>query len=464
MIIAENRCLKLLPWFVLIFVSCTTNIPSTISIKQPSISPQSHSDPPTFEYQPSETRKTEEIEIEADHPNLVIAYTHHRPDGNRFIIGQGRLPDYHPFDIPLEDKPIWVIAAPTIEGSIWTVILENGTVVAFSLINGELKSIPITPQNIEPDTPPFLVIKDGSPYLLEIPFRDKSSLTHPILLPTSGHRVYISDIGKLNITDRQNRVIESLAVNAIPDARILVDDRERLLVLSDGTSHYDHGVLGDKIEATSITLVKTNPEIQVLQKIFIPPGKVVEGISPIWTDLTGDATREIIVTLSDQNQGAQIAIFEESGNLLALGPTIGQGYRWRHQIAVAPFGQNGELELVAVRTPHIGGIVEFYQLQENDLTISDQYDGFTSHIIGSRNLDMAAAGDFDGDGIVELLLPSQSLTTLGGIERVSSGVNQDWTLDIDGKMNTNLGVVTLKNDQILIGVGRQDGSLRLWIP
>jgi hypothetical protein len=299
---------------------------------------------------------------------------------------------------------------------------------------------------------------------LTIPFPDKSSLTHPILLPKSGHKAYISNIGKLIITDKQNRVTESLAINALPDARILVDDRERLLVLSDGTSDYDHGVLGDKIEATSITLVKTDPEIKVLQKIFIPSGKVVEGISPIWIDLNGDAKREIIVTISDQNQGAQIAIFEESGNLLALGPAIGQGYRWRHQIAVAPFGQDGELELVSVRTPHIGGIIEFYQLHRDDLSIANQYDGYTSHIIGSRNLDMAVVGDFDGDGKVELLLPSQNLTTLGGIQRSSSGVNQDWTLDIDGKMSTNLGVVTLKNDQILIGVGRQDGSMRLWIP
>ena len=59
--------------------------------------------------------------------------------------------------------------------------------------------------------------------------------------------------------------------------------------------------------------------------------------------------------------------FDDDGHLVAEGPTIGQGYRGRHQIAVAPFGPNGELELVDVLTPHLGGIVEFYQLEEKKL-------------------------------------------------------------------------------------------------
>ena len=45
-------------------------------------------------------------------------------------------------------------------------------------------------------------------------------------------------------------------------------------------------------------------------------------------------------------------------------------------------------------------MVEFFQLENNELRIVAQVPGYTSHIIGSRNLDMALAGDFDGDGVV----------------------------------------------------------------
>ena len=93
-------------------------------------------------------------------------------------------------------------------------------------------------------------------------------------------------------------------------------------------------------------------------------GQVIEGIAPIWVDWNQDGEREIIVTLSDLANGAQVVVFNEQGKRIAEGPAIGQGYRWRHQIAVAPFGPNGEMELVDVLTPHLGGVVEFYQWQE----------------------------------------------------------------------------------------------------
>jgi hypothetical protein len=114
----------------------------------------------------------------------------------------------------------------------------------------------------------------------------------------------------------------------------------------------------------------------------------VEGIAPIWTDLTGDGGREIIVTLSDPEGGARLAVYSEAGEQLAVGSAIGRGYRWRHQLVVAPFGPTGDLELADVMTPHIGGIVEFFQLAGDRLKLIAQTSGYSSHVLGSRNLDM----------------------------------------------------------------------------
>ena len=143
---------------------------------------------------------------------------------------------------------------------------------------------------------------------------------------------------------------------------------------------------------------------------------------------------------------------------------MGQPYRWRHQIAMGPFGPGGENELAVVRTPHIGGVVEYYRFSEEGFHIVAKFSGITSHKIGSRNLDLAAAGDFDGDGRIELLLPSPDLTELVAVRRSTAGAENVWHLPIDGQLNTNLAGVTMPDGMIAIAVGRTDGVLKFWLP
>lgn len=64
-------------------------------------------------------------------------------------------------------------------------------------------------------------------------------------------------------------------------------------------------------------------------------------------------------------------------------------------------------------TPHIGGEVEFYRLRGDQLEIVAQVPSYTSHVLGTHNLDMATAVEIDGDGRLELLLPNQARTELG---------------------------------------------------
>lgn len=192
--------------------------------------------------------------------------------------------------------------------------------------------------------------------------------------------------------------------------------------------------------------------------------RVVEGIAPIWADLDGDGRREIIVTVSDADQGAQLLVFDENGERVAVGPAIGRGFRWRHQLVAAPFGPKGEVELADVLTPHIGGVVEFFRLEGPILNLAAQVRGFSSHARGSRNLDMALAGDVDGDGRVELLLPSQERTELGAIRRTADGAEVAWIVPLGGRISTNLAAATLSDGSLAVGAGRSDGVLRLWLP
>jgi len=288
-----------------------------------------------------------------------------------------------------------------------------------------------------------------------------SQLTHPVPLGTSGRLAFIETGGDLVIWEDGSEM-GRLAVDALPDARLLVDEHERVLLLTAPSTRYPHGIVGDRWEATEFTLVETRPSIQVAQTISIPGQAVVEGIAPIWADLNGDGKREIIVTISDAEQGAQVVVYAESGKLQATGPAVGRGNRWRHQIAVAPFGSGGGLELAEVLTPHIGGIAGFYRLDDDSLDLSVQEGGVTSHSIGSRNLDMGLAADLDGDGQPELVVFNQQFTEITALRRTANGAQLAWQTPVDGKAVTNLATAIDSNGSLSVGVGRDDKILRVW--
>ncbi len=319
---------------------------------------------------------------------------------------------------------------------------------------------PITPDRLPVGMPPLLEVNAGAARLL-LPPTDAAPLTHGTPLDAGG-LAYAATNGDVVIQRRDE--VTRFALAALPDARLLADERDRLLLLTGATRRYDHGILGDRIEAGSVTLIETDPQPRIALTITIPAPRVIEGLAPIWADLDGDGRREIIVTQSDDIQGAQVVVYDELGNPIAFGPAIGQGHRWRHQIAVGSFGPSDETELVEVITPHIGGVVQFYQLRDGELEVIADVSGYTSHMIGSRNLDMAAAGDFDGDGRVELLLPDYRFTTLATIRRTGDGAEVAWMAPTGARVTTNLATLQLPGEGVTVGVGREDGILRVWVP
>jgi hypothetical protein len=349
------------------------------------------------------------------------------------------------------------------EGSVWVGVLADGRVQAFHVVGRGVTPIAIEPDQLPPGMPPLLRVTDDVPSLVANPTDRASPLTHPVVLPASGDQLaFIESSGDLVIWDGDE--VGRIATNALPDARLLVDESARILLLTDPTTGYDHGVLGDGVEAAGISLVEIAPTPRVARRIELPPPSVVEGIAPIWTDLTGDGGREIIVTLSDAEGGARLAVYSEAGEQLAVGSAIGRGYRWRHQLVVAPFGPTGDLELADVMTPHIGGIVEFFQLAGDRLKLMAQTSGYSSHVLGSRNLDMAVAGDFDGDGRVELLLPDQGRASLGAVRRVPGGAEVAWGVPVGERISTNLATVAFPDGTLAVGVGHEGDQLRLWLP
>ncbi|MBE0411323.1 MAG: hypothetical protein IBX69_16495 [Anaerolineales bacterium] len=388
-----------------------------------------------------------------------IPITNQRLDGNRLVTGSGGMP-VEAIDIPLLGKPLWVVAASVSSGSIWAAALENGQVQMFQVVGDTVSEITPNVSRLPAGMPPVLQVA-GERTALISPAPDASAATNAILLE-DGAQAYIDAHGQLRLIRQE--VAYTLAADALPDARILSDGEGRLLFLSTPTSEYPHGVLGDEFEAKTITLVNAIDIPDFLRVIWIDPGDVIEGIAPIWVDLDGDGSREIIVTQSNARSGARLVVYNEDGSLFASGESIGQGFRWRHQLAVGQFIAGGSQEIAVIRTPHIGGVIEIYAVEQDRLVIQAELSGYSSHLIGSRNLDGALAADLDGDGQIEIVVPDQSHTILAGIEMVGAELKIAWEASIGGRLTTNITAVQLPTGKIALGVGHDLNRLRIWLP
>jgi len=188
---------------------------------------------------------------------------------------------------------------------------------------------------------------------------------------------------------------------------------------------------------------------------------VFEGLTPLLADVDGDGEVDVLTTISDRDGGARLAVFGANGELIAESEPIGRGNRWRHQIAVAPTGPNGEVEVIEVQTPHIGGLLQFQRLEGTALSLQFQVGEFRSHVLSSRNLDGAVVFDGDGDGQPEAIVPTQSLDAIAVVD----GEPAD-----GGPMLIDLGGATVSSNLALgeidtglrFAVALNDGRLLLW--
>ena len=398
-----------------------------------------------------------------DSPDAIrYGYTYHSPDGNRFVHGAGSLPEITPIEIEVGFTPVWVVGVPTGAGSLWVTVSSRGEVLALLVAGGQARQVSIDKDHYASGQPPLLGVNRQIVALIGAAEGNGSLLSHPVVIHDRDAIAWIDPRGRLQLQTEEGSSI--LEVQALADARILQDERGRLLFLSGPDETYDHGVLGDSIEAVGITLVETNPEFRIAKRITVPEGLVIEGIMPLWHDLDGDGVREIIVTASDRSSGARLLVYSETGLLIAESEAIGQGYRWRHQIAVVSPAPGEPPEVVSVRTPHIGGILEYFRLSSDRLERVATAQGVTSHVIGTRNLDLALSGDFDGDGVVEVLLPDDNRRQLVAVQRSQSGAAIEWSLPLAGTLSTNLAATTDDRGQISVAAGLENGTLWIWSP
>ncbi|MBM3609354.1 MAG: VCBS repeat-containing protein [Alphaproteobacteria bacterium] len=186
--------------------------------------------------------------------------------------------------------------------------------------------------------------------------------------------------------------------------------------LIDPTERYGHGVLGDAIEAGGFAV--TTPKGQTL--IYrLPQEAVFEDRRVRLADIDGDGVPEAVVIKAYLRRGAAVAVYGIRGPVLeqiAEGPTIGIPNRWLNIIGIADVNGDGRNDIVYVQTPHLAGIVRVLNTGLGRLREAGSLEGYTNHIIGSRELDMAVIGDFVRNGTADIAVPTRdrrSLALLG---------------------------------------------------
>jgi hypothetical protein len=176
--------------------------------------------------------------------------------------------------------------------------------------------------------------------------------------------------------------------------------------------------------------------------------------------MNGDGRREVQLTVSRAGEGAALVVMNEAGVEVGESRSIGLSNRWRHQIAFGGFATTPVG--VEVITPHIGGTVTFRSFGD-ELERITAINGCTSHIIGSRELDMGVAIDIDDDGLLELVLPSQDRRSLVAIGLADGEAQVDWYAELESPMTSNVAV-GIQDGLPTIAVGTRAGLVYLWQP
>lgn len=378
------------------------------------------------------------------------AYTHLQPDGNRTLQGRGNLPGAEPVDIEFEGRPAWLLAQAAETGSFWTVVRRDNTAATYRVADGGAERLtdhgPVA-------SPPVGYQRDGTVRLLDAP-REVGEHTHPV--PISGGFLYVAADG--DVVRWRADGTTRLDAAAPPDVRPVALGGDRYLVYGRGTDRYRHGALGDDTEPSSLLVVDAAAaEIETETRLDAP--LVFEGLAPLVADLDGDGDPEVVTTVADSSDGARIRVYRPDGTAVATGPTFGPG--WRHQLCVAPFGPDGRPELAVVLKPHVTRTLEFYRLADDSLSVATTHDGLASHTYGSRNVDGGLAADLDGDGRTELLTPTSDRDVLAAVRRTDGGARTVWSLDLDGRLGTNVAGVALDDDRVAVGAGTDD-VVRVW--
>lgn len=158
------------------------------------------------------------------------------------------------------------------------------------------------------------------------------------------------------------------------------------------TDRYTHGILGDAIEFGALVMTVDGEEVL----LRLPETHVFEDVAPRLIDIDLDGVREVMVVETKVTEGARIAIYAGSGELVAATPHIGRSNRWYAPVGAADLDGDGRVEVAFVDRPHLAKTLRVWRYDAGAFIEVAAMAGITNHRIGEADI---AGGIRDcGDG------------------------------------------------------------------
>ncbi|MBF8288732.1 MAG: hypothetical protein HW381_1840 [Candidatus Rokubacteria bacterium] len=380
------------------------------------------------------------------------------PSANRVAAGKGTFPRLLVISAAGEAPFRWIVSLPPKR---LACIDANGTLWIFELGRTELRVLGRYGEVASPDGPPVVVaLGEGRSAVVAVSPEGRllvwsegvlrtfdvggalSRLTSPVPVTLEGKGwddlLAVAADGALVLIGSLPsgpRVVSRVDAQTLPDSRITLGSLDgssglQAVVLSDPTERYPHGVLGDKLEASAVTVIAVAPNALTIRFRYVVRAPAV--------------LEDLIAIMAPIGEGRRPAVV-----VVKSAPAFGQSDRWVHVIGAADVSGDGIPEIIAVNTPHLAGVLVAYERRAAFLVPSAKALGYSSHAAGSRNQDQAVIADMSGNGRLEVILPRQGRDVLAALELTGGRWEERWALQLTGPVQSNLLVEDLDGDGLL---------------
>jgi len=230
------------------------------------------------------------------------------------------------------------------------------------------------------------------------------------------------------------------------------DDGSVFAQYTNPTEKYQHGVLGDQLEAAQLVVnIEGSFYTKTLEEDY-----VFEDISPRLYDVDRDGEIEFICIRTHLEKGAGIVIYKEingSLELMSYVKEIGQSNKWLNPVAIQNLDDDINIEIAWVQTPHIGGVLKLAEFTNASepyrMFVQDSIQFFKNHAIGETNLCMSLV-TMNQSG-KSIFIPNQSGEAVSEIAMIQGKfeVIDEFTLDVDYSkpLEEQLSLITVVEQQ-----------------